>query len=174
MSKLRAREKAAVIVRDAGGEIIGRTKLQKVAYLLNLAGFGNDFSFKYRHYGPYSEDLSEAIHSADVFGLITEDERPTKWGGFYSIFKFKNVPDAKESDEALTKFTTKLALIDAVELELAATAAYISSVEKLDDPWSITEERKPDKAANQRLEKAKKSYKELLEFSVPNPLPRIV
>jgi hypothetical protein len=31
-------QKAAEIVRDAGGRIVGRTKLQKIAYLLELSG----------------------------------------------------------------------------------------------------------------------------------------
>ena len=34
--------KAAAIVRDAGGEIVGRTELQKIAYLLNVTGLGED------------------------------------------------------------------------------------------------------------------------------------
>jgi uncharacterized protein YwgA len=60
-------QKAAEIVRDAGGRIVGRTKLQKVAYLLELAGLGDGFQFEYRHYGPYSEDLAGAIQMANAF-----------------------------------------------------------------------------------------------------------
>ena len=56
--------KAAAIVRDAGGRLVGRTRLQKVAYLTQLAGFAGDFPFEYRHYGPYSEDLAEAMEIA--------------------------------------------------------------------------------------------------------------
>ena len=33
---------AARIVQDAGGELVGRTRLQKVTYLAQLAGFGDD------------------------------------------------------------------------------------------------------------------------------------
>ena len=33
-------EKAAGIVAAAGGQIVGRTKLQKIAYLLELRGLG--------------------------------------------------------------------------------------------------------------------------------------
>ena len=40
-----SRNGAAEIVRDGGGRIVGRTRLQKVAYLLELAGFGGGFRF---------------------------------------------------------------------------------------------------------------------------------
>lgn len=173
MTDLRNREKAAKIVRDAGGTIVGRTKLQKIAYLLALAGYENGFPFKYRQYGPYSEDLSDAIHSADAFGLVTEKEKPTEWGGFYSTFKVQDPLDVAPSDKDLIEFTETLAKINSVELELAATAAFISAEEGLENPWIVTAERKPQKASEGRLEKAKKSYKALLEFDVPNELPKI-
>ena len=41
-------DKVAEIIRAAGGEIVGRTRLQKVAYLLELAGLGHGFRFEYR------------------------------------------------------------------------------------------------------------------------------
>lgn len=75
-------DKVTEIIRAAGGEIVGRTRLQKVAYLLELAGLGHGFSFEYRHYGPYSEDLALASRNADLLGFLEEEERPTSWGGF--------------------------------------------------------------------------------------------
>ena len=42
-SQKQAWDKAAAIVRDAGGRIVGRTKLQKIAYLLELSGLGEGF-----------------------------------------------------------------------------------------------------------------------------------
>src|ERR1700689_1317602 len=84
------RLKAAEIVRDVGGQIVGRTKLQKVAFLLELAGFGEGFEFEYRHYGPYSEELATAIQFAEAFGLVTQEERTASWGGTYSIYTATN------------------------------------------------------------------------------------
>src|SRR5580693_3962979 len=79
-------QKVADIVHDAGGEVVGRTRLQKIAYLLELAGLGEGFDFEYRHYGPYSDQLAAATRLAGAFGLIKEEERPTAWGGFYSVY----------------------------------------------------------------------------------------
>jgi uncharacterized protein len=46
-------QKAADIIADAGGKVIGRTRLQKLAYLLELADLGEGFQFQYRHYGAF-------------------------------------------------------------------------------------------------------------------------
>jgi len=78
--------RAAEIVREAGGQLIGRTRLQKVTYLMQLAGFSDDFPFEYRHYGPFSEDLANAMEIASGMGLVAEEERRTDWGGWYSIY----------------------------------------------------------------------------------------
>lgn len=167
------RLKAAEIVRDAGGMIVGRTRLQKVAYLLELAGLGDGFRFEYRHYGPYSEGLADAIYVADAFGMVTEEEKPASWGGLYSIYR----ATAKAGDRVLgarAKFAEEAAKVDSVELELAATAAYLSAVEKCADPWAETARRKPDKAGEGRLDRAKEAYRRLLALETVNPLPAIV
>jgi uncharacterized protein YwgA len=166
------RHGAAEIVRDAGGEIVGRTRLQKVAYLLELAGFGDGFQFEYRHYGPYSEDLADAIRLADAYDLVQEVEHKATWGGTYSIFRVKEGAEATEARDR-TAFVQKAAGIDAIELELAATAAYLASAENSEDPWGETARRKPDKADNGRLEKAKAAYRELLTIRTPAQLPQI-
>jgi uncharacterized protein YwgA len=165
-------EDAADIVRDVGGRIVGRTKLQKVAYLLELAGLGAGFQFEYRHYGPYSEELAEAIRFADVFGLIEEDERRTDWGGMYSIYSATKLSGERASG-LRAAFAEAAAQIGAVELELAATAAYLRSVERSANPWEDTKSLKPEKATYHRLQAAKKAYEVLRRFPVPTPLPDI-
>lgn len=153
-------QKAAEIVRDAGGQIVGRTKLQKVAYLLELAGLGAGFQFEYRHYGPYSEDLADAIQMADAFGLVVEEERRADWGGVYSIFKATDRAGQRDQGPR-AHFAEEAAKVGAVELELAATAAYLRIVEGVQDPWEETARLKPEKARDGRLEKAKRAYRQL-------------
>src|SRR5262245_22141607 len=77
----------ARIIQDAGGELVGRTRLQKIAFLTQLAGFANDFVFEYRHYGPYSEDLAQAMEFAVLLGPLQEEEKLADWGGRYSVYK---------------------------------------------------------------------------------------
>ena len=74
-------EKAADIIRHAGGQVVGKTRLQKMAYLLEMTGLGVGFPFEYRHYGPYSEELADGIASASFWDLISEEEHTANWGG---------------------------------------------------------------------------------------------
>lgn len=163
--------KAAALVRDAGGRIVGRTRLQKIAYLLELCGLGDGFHFAYKHYGPYSEELADAVKFAEAFGLITEDERTADWGGVYSIYSSPATPTRQSS--ARTQFAKAAAQLNAVELELAATAAYLKAVERCSDPWDETQKLKPEKATPHRLAAARSAYRELRKLSVPKPLPDI-
>lgn len=162
-------EKATDIVRDAGGKVVGRTRLQKIAYLLEVAGLGDGFEFEYRHYGPYSEDLATAARNANLLGCLHEDEQPTSWGGFYSVFTTEG-----ESNDDVPSSRKKLARIavkaDPIELELAATAAYLAEHGET-DPWQETARRKPEKVEGERLDKAKALYKKLRLVDTEIPLP---
>ena len=163
--------KAAALVRDAGGRIVGRTKLQKIGYLLELCGLGDGFHFEYRHYGPYSEELAEAIKIAGAFGLVAEEERQADWGGFYSIYSSSVSSDHRTNPRV--QFAKSAAQIGAVELELAATAAYLSAVEQCADPWEETRKLKPEKATTKRLQAAQTAYRDLRKLPAPKPLPNI-
>lgn len=163
--------KAADIIRDAGGRIIGRTRLQKIAYLLEIAGVGDDFVFEYRHYGPYSEDLATAVRNASLLGRLKEKEKKASWGGFYSTFAAGGESDPQTRDSR-KKLARMAADSDPVELELAATAAFLS-LEGSADPWLETKKRKPEKAAGGRLEKAKSLYRKLSQIETPVSLPPI-
>lgn len=170
MPKPRA-EKVADIVRDAGGRLIGRTRLQKLAYFLELTGLGEGFDFEYRHYGPYSEELAAAARMADFLGYLAEAETSTNWGGFYSIYTTTNKSPSTMNAARLT-IAQLGAKADPVELELAATAVFFA-VEGNPDPWRETAQRKPEKAEGHRLENAKALYKAIRNIETPRPLPDI-
>lgn len=167
---------AARIVQDAGGELVGRTRLQKIAYLLNLAGFSDDFSFEYRHYGPFSEELAQAMEVAAILGPVREEERTADWGGRYSVYTL--VENVGEADALRADFVQRAKSINAVELELAATAAYLFVAEGFDtrvkgNPWHETRRRKPSKAAEGRLERAAEAYEALRRSGTKAPLPQL-
>ncbi len=161
-------EKVHSIIADAGGKIVGRTRLQKIAYLLEVAGVGDNFHFDYHHYGPYSEDLTRAASLAHLTGQIVEEEKTTNWGGFYSTYTIKE--PSKQKTGIRQRLAKTAVEADAVILELAATAAYFAKNGK-SDPWKETAARKPDKAEGGRLDEAKKLYGELRKIS-PN-IPKI-
>jgi uncharacterized protein len=160
----------AQILRDAGGKIVGRTKLQKTVYVLTLAGFEDQFRFGYKHYGPFSEDLAETADLASAFGVISERQQDASSGGTYSVYEAEAGEPSAQA--ARIRLTREAARSDAVLLELAATAAYLAK-EGNPRPWFETARRKPDKAADGRLERAKELYRDLLSAS-DNALPDIV
>jgi uncharacterized protein len=166
-------QRAVDLIADAGGTIIGRTRLQKLAYLLEATGLGEGFEFQYRHYGPYSERLTVATQSAMVLGLVEEEEKAASWGGFYSIFRLRRPePDPKRPASPRSEVAKIAAETDSVVLELAATAAFLYG-QGYTDAWHETARRKPEKAKDGRLEQAKVFYRSLAEIHTPKRLPDI-
>ena len=161
-------DRAAQIVADAGGSIVGRTKLQKIAYILEAMGLGDGFEFEYKHYGPYSERLSTALRYGDMLGVIEEEVRTATWGGQYSIFKSSKPP--KDYDSARSKVVELGNSSDPVELELAATAVLLAS-EGYGDPWKETEQRKPEKAAGGRVDRARALLAEFRKLDEKGLIP---
>ncbi len=164
--------KAAEIVRDSGGRVIGRTKLQKIAYLLSVSGLEDGLSFVYKHYGPYSEDLATGARDANLLGLLTETEQQASWGGTYSTYVVREQPDSAVSP-VRRRLAAAAVDADAIELELAATALFLAK-EGSSDPWTETARRKPEKAANGRIDKARELYRKLSAIETPVPWPAIV
>lgn len=167
---LRDTDKVRNIILDAGGRIVGRTKLQKVCFFLEAAALGEGFRFKYKHYGPFSEDLAAAAQDAVALGGIVEKVFAASWGGFYSDF---SVPllHTSTANQARLNLATEAAEADSIELELAATALFLSG-EGFADPWYETARRKPEKADDGRLAKAQTLYRKLQKI-VPDKLPNI-
>jgi len=162
---------AAAIVRDAGGRIVGRTKLQKIGFFLEAAGLGRGFPLQYKHYGPYSEQLAFGVQHAAALRLINENETLSSWGGTYSTFTLSASLD-DQVDPARMNLARELAKADSIELELAATALFLR-YDGIADPWSETERRNPEKAAGGRLERAKQLYQHVYQMQTPNPLPAL-
>lgn len=166
---------AARLVDEAGGQLVGRTRLQKVACLAKLAGFLDTFEFEYRHYGPFSEALAGSMEIAAGLHFVEEKEERADWGGWYSVYRTtQTTPVGTDTDRRI--FITKAAEIGPILLELAATAAFLYDTEDLtaEAAWTETARRKPDKADAGRLESAKKAYNQLLGLRTPRPLPPIV
>jgi uncharacterized protein YwgA len=164
--------KAAAIVRDAGGCVVGRTRLQKVAYLLSVTGLEDGLPFAYKHYGPYSEVLATAARDAGLLGLLSETEQQASWGGTYSTYVVREQPSSSVSP-ARRRLAVEAAAADSIELELAATAVFLAK-EGHNDPWTETARRKPEKTENGRIEKARALYRRLSEIETPVPWPAIL
>ncbi|WP_026871484.1 hypothetical protein [Inquilinus limosus] len=171
MSKLSAL-RATRIVRDAGGKIVGRTRLQKIAYLLTVTGLEEGFRFAYKHYGPYSEELAQAAEDASLLGHLREEQHQADWGGIYSIYSAGTDSSDEPPLPARRRILDATVKADAVVLELAATAILLAK-EGHSSPWDETERRKPEKAEGGRIGKAKELYLQLKKIETPIALPEI-
>lgn len=148
-------EAVAGIVADAGGELVGRTRLQKIAYFLEAVNQGAGFDFSYRHFGPYSEELSSSAKLGQMLSLLLEEEKPTNWGGTFSIYKSALKP--KKSSRVRKEIIGITKDCNPIALELAATALFLKK-EGVARPWDETARRKPEKASPKMLEQSKALY----------------
>ncbi len=159
-------------IGTAGGRIVGRTRLQKIFYMLEVAGYGSGFRFDYKHYGPYSEDLTSAVQMSILMGTLEEKKEASQSGHRYSVFTSSEnlgfeVTPAKETMLSIMREASS------IELELAATAVLLSRDGFAEDPWGETARRKPEKAERGRLEKAKVLLKKISSIETPDPIPAL-
>jgi len=165
-------EEVRNIIRDAGGRVVGRTRLQKIAYLLSATGLDDSFRFAYKHYGPFSEELASSAKFGALFGNLDERQDQTAWGGTYSIYTVTDMEGVNQGTPR-SNLATLAATADSIELELAATAVFLAH-DGYDDPWDETAQRKPEKATAVRLANAKTLLTNLSQVNVPNPIPPVL
>jgi uncharacterized protein len=156
---LRKERVLASVIAAAGGELVGRVRLQKAVYILDQLGLSSGFDFEYHHYGPYSDELSETADFAKAFQLISEAEKVrNKDGARYSVFVSNFSLDEENFGQiGLDRARHSLELMNgktATILELAATAHWLKHVEKREDWRSEILRRKGVKTESGRLDQA--------------------
>ncbi|RWM88950.1 MAG: hypothetical protein EOR84_25635 [Mesorhizobium sp.] len=152
-------EIVAAIVDAAGGELVSRIRLQKIAYLLDQLGLESNFEYQYFHYGPYSRDLDNAVADAEAFNLIEEHFGSRKSDGArYSIFHLKTKPThssfGKIDDDRARRLAQTFSKTNVTVLELAATVHWLCFKENRKDWSAEIVKRKGAKTRDGRLEKA--------------------
>ena len=156
------REKiVAALLKASGGQLVGRVRLQKTAYLLDRLGLESGFHYDYHHYGPFSQDLDNAVADAEAFGLVEEEfGRRHVDGARFSIFKLTaddfelpgNIGQLNEA--ALKRHLQRFAEANVTVLELAATANWLAEEEERNDWQEALRRRKGRKVEGGRLDRA--------------------
>lgn len=162
-------QEVAQIIRDAGGQVVGRTRLQKIAYLFFATGLDDSFRFAYKHYGPFSEDLASSAKIGALVGEFEERQEQASWGGTYSTYS-ADTDSTVSADSARQELARLCTSVDSVVLELAATAVFLSH-DGYPDPWQETTNRKPDKSTADRVARAKSLLSDLAKIETPVELP---
>lgn len=147
----------AKVIHLNGGKIVGKTRFQKTVYFLEEFGGGFGFDFDYHHYGPYSEELSLLMNDAEALNLCSVQWDATTSGTRYAVFNSDKEDFLNESQDNRRKAILEtLNDYDSVTLELAATADFLRKFELQENEWEETARRKPKKASQERIEKAKR------------------
>ena len=148
----------ADVIAAAGGEIVGRIRLQKILYLLEQQGLNAKGAFRYHHYGPYSRVLDDALDRAKALKGVTEDVGFRKDGAAYSIFRVseRQVPNKIGGIETDTvrRLISLMKPYAATVLEIAATIHWLVNVEKIADWREELASRKGVKAEGGRTQLA--------------------
>ena len=145
-----------------GGKLVGRTRLQKRAYLLHRCGANFDLPFIYHHYGPYSFDLAEGCIDAQMNKRIKIKEKRGRYGIRDAVFRLKNKEATTRRDrvgslpaERARSFLKRMERVSDIVLELAATIVFLRDDGRYpDNAVAATMARKPLKATDERLGEA--------------------
>jgi|SRR5215831_2252646 len=130
------------LLSAAGGEIVGKVRLQKIVYLLDQIGLDSGYSYEYHHYGPYSAELADSVDEDVIFGQVEEiSQRRANDGVPYSIFRVSRKKDNARVEGSLgglslDKVRDALGAMQrysATVLELAATIHWLATVEQISD-----------------------------------------
>ena len=154
------------LIKLNDGELTGRTRLQKEAYLLDRCGAELGLAFTYHYYGPYSFELAEGWEDAHAEGRIEIEEELGRYGVPYSIFRLKESSGEPEDLGSLAASSVraqlrKMAGVSDIVLELAATIEYLKEEGYGEDTMEELRVRKPLKATEQLIRKATDLLSEL-------------
>lgn len=82
------RDFVALTLLANGGEIHGKTKLQKLVYFVGvLTSTLKELGYRAHFYGPYSDDVANAVGQLKAVGVI--DQNVSDWGYVRSGFEVK-------------------------------------------------------------------------------------
>ena len=153
------------IIALAGGTVVGRTRLQKMVYLLDQCGLNSGCRYDYHHFGPFSSQIAEAAEDACELKLLRYEEKPGFHAvpyGVYQVAKQIEVPGeigslprgvVEGKLDIMRKYT-------AIDLELAATLKYLLNAE-VKNPIEALKALKSAKSTEERLRKAQELLKEM-------------
>ncbi len=129
---------------EMAGSIKTRKRVQKVVYLLQVAGLDLGVNFRLHHFGPYSADVASLLDDMSSQGILLENRHANMagWQSEYGLSdqakqtlrEFDETARGQELARKLTPFEPQirrlLAVDDLWELELGATIAYFYEKER--------------------------------------------
>lgn len=160
-----------------GGKLVGRTRLQKQAYLLHRCGGNLGLRFNCHRYGPCCFELVGGLNDARAEGRIEIEERIGRHGVAYAVCRSgerAGTPQCLGDLEAdgARNLPNEIKGISEIVLELAATIVFQRDEwdcfgKDKTSPVEETRKRKPLKATDGRMSGAQNLLHELGLNSMP-------
>ena len=122
---------------DWAGTLHSRKRMQKVVYLLQVAGCPLGADYILHHYGPYSHEVARLTDEMGQAGLLVEHTGANQVGQQYSyevadrtrasVAAFEATPEGREASKTMAAFKERvlgLLKADLKDLEVASTIVY--------------------------------------------------
>jgi len=150
----------AVLMALPSGRVLGKKRLQKLAYFAAETGADADVKFFLHGYGPFSAQIASAADLLSFVGAIKEETVRLKPSPFFSTLY--QLSDAKEVREELPQASAnairELDNFSTVELEIASTLSFFMKRGKApEEAEKLTAQLKPGKATNPTMKRAEEA-----------------
>lgn len=159
------------VVKINDNKMVTKIRLQKTLYFLwemGLLSGVDDPDFEYRHYGPFSEDLAFAADDAIAEEKLATETRFGHHSEPYTIFRTTEKRCAPLTTGEHAQIRTALHVFrryTGMEMELASSVHFLHRHGYPGDAAvNETRIRKPLKATEARLERARKLLREIEEL----------
>jgi hypothetical protein len=153
------------IIALEGGTVVGKTRLQKMLYLLDQCGLNSGCRYDYRHFGPFSTQIAESAEDVCELNILRYEEKPGFHAVPYGVYQLAKKIEVADEIGSLPRFVVeeKLAIMrgyTAIDLELAATLKYLRNT-GMKNPVEALKDLKPAKSTPDRLRKAQELLREM-------------
>jgi len=141
---METREFVLLVLRALGGEVQGKTKLQKTVYFLGiLTDRLENLGYRAHFYGPYSDEVAEAVAQLKAIDVLDQnivggwsvdssgfevrryDFRLTDQGQKLAAAKAKKYPDVWDRLQTATKIFNQAGDLDYMLLSIAAKTYFM-------------------------------------------------
>jgi uncharacterized protein YwgA len=136
---------------DWAGTLDTRKRMQKVVYLLKVAGCPLEADYTLHHYGPYSQDVARLTDEMVRTNLLEERSETSPFGVRYSyrlpeatkrkLLDYEQSPQSQEFLRCMSPYEERAKILINAELknlEMAATLVYFR---RQDGDWSLAAEK---------------------------------
>lgn len=133
---MKIRDVLIIILGSMNGTVESKTKIQKLCYFLSVF-LSEDFGFKAHYYGPYSQQVENALDELRGMGFVSAERvRFGAVSGGFEVVRFDYsltsdgkaiYQELKRTSEAkhMIEYLKKMKDLDYVELSIAAKSHYI-------------------------------------------------